>query len=370
MKIDGFLKVPDIPGPSERDGHEDEIEIHGVEFNMEAPHDPNSLSRRGRVALDMIVFTKNYDMASPYLKKALFDNTALDEVVFSARRTIEGETKRLSRGHPDRRVGHELRDASRARTSRTCIEEEVGFAYHEIKFVYDNDHEIEMRRPCRQVTRARERLRWPSRPPSRARRARRSSRRSGTGWSTTCPASPRRSTGLRESLAAGARRRARSRRSSPRGPARHRGRRRARAAAEGAARAAARAGPAPGRARGARHRRLGRRPARGGAARHRGAVQHRALRERAAADPARGERGRRQPAVARRLSRGAAQRGELRRAALRRALDPRLRPRRARARAARGARRLRAAAARRARTRVTVSLSDKTGHRRSRSRAC
>ena len=92
IKIDGFLKVPDIPGPSERDGHEEEIEIHGVKFHMEAPHDPNSLSRRGRVALDMIVFTKYYDMASPYLKKALFDNTPMDEVVFSARRTIEGET--------------------------------------------------------------------------------------------------------------------------------------------------------------------------------------------------------------------------------------------------------------------------------------
>jgi hypothetical protein len=28
-KIDGFLKVADIKGPSVRDGHEDEIEIHG-----------------------------------------------------------------------------------------------------------------------------------------------------------------------------------------------------------------------------------------------------------------------------------------------------------------------------------------------------
>ncbi|TKB27768.1 MAG: type VI secretion system tube protein Hcp, partial [Mesorhizobium sp.] len=33
-KIDGFLKVPDIKGPSTRDGHEDEIEIHGVDYKM------------------------------------------------------------------------------------------------------------------------------------------------------------------------------------------------------------------------------------------------------------------------------------------------------------------------------------------------
>ena len=143
VKIDGFLKVPDIPGPSERDGHEEEIEIHGVKFNMQAPHDPNSMSRRGRVALDMIVFTKYYDMASPYLKKALFDNTPMDEVVFSARRTIEGETSDY--------LVVTLTDASvmsyqmhQARDEPDLIEEEVGFAYNAIKFAYDKDHEIEM----------------------------------------------------------------------------------------------------------------------------------------------------------------------------------------------------------------------------------
>ena len=93
MKIDGFLKVPDIKGPSKRDGHEDEIEVFGLNFEMKAPHDPNSLSRRGRVALGTIAFTKHYDMSSPYLEKALFENTLMDEVKFSARRTIEGETK-------------------------------------------------------------------------------------------------------------------------------------------------------------------------------------------------------------------------------------------------------------------------------------
>lgn len=143
MKIDGFLKVPDIPGPSKRDGHEEEIEVYKVDFNMHAPYDPNSLSRRGRVALDMIVFTKHYDMASPYLKKALFDNTALDEVVFSARRTIGGETSDY--------LVVTLTDASimsyRVHPSPDepdILEEEVGFAYHKIKFVYDKDHEIEM----------------------------------------------------------------------------------------------------------------------------------------------------------------------------------------------------------------------------------
>lgn len=142
-KIDGFLKVPDITGPSVRDGHEDEIEIHGVEFDMVAPHDPNSLSRRGRVALGMIKFIKNYDKSSPYLKKALFDNKPLDEVVFSARRTIDGETSDY--------LVVTLSDASVVQydmkpslDEQDLIEERVGFAYKKIKFNYDDKDEVEM----------------------------------------------------------------------------------------------------------------------------------------------------------------------------------------------------------------------------------
>lgn len=136
MKIDGFLKVPDIPGASTRDGHEEEIEIHGVEFSMVAPHDPNSLSRRGRVALGAMKFIKNYDKASPLLKMALFTNKKLDEVVFSARRTIEGETndylvitmRNASVIHYDMKVNPEDPD---------LIEDTIGFAYEEIEFEYD-----------------------------------------------------------------------------------------------------------------------------------------------------------------------------------------------------------------------------------------
>ncbi|ACE95012.1 type VI secretion system effector Hcp1 family protein (plasmid) [Rhizobium phaseoli] len=143
MKIDGFLKVPDITGPSVRDGHEDEIEIHGVEFEMVAPYDPNSLSRRGRVSLGMINFIKHYDKSSPYLKKALFDNTLLGEVKFSARRTIEGETSDY--------LVVTLKDASvtqynmkQSEDEPDLIEERVGFAYKNITFNYDDKDEVEM----------------------------------------------------------------------------------------------------------------------------------------------------------------------------------------------------------------------------------
>ncbi|MEK1874165.1 MAG: type VI secretion system tube protein TssD [Rhizobium altiplani] len=143
MKIDGFLKVPDITGPSVRDGHEEEIEVYGVEFEMVAPFDPNSLSRRGRVSLGMVNFIKHYDKSSPYLKKALFDNTPLDEVKFSARRTIEGETSDY--------LVITLKEASvtsyhmkPSADEPDVLEERIGFAYKNITFNYDDKDEVEM----------------------------------------------------------------------------------------------------------------------------------------------------------------------------------------------------------------------------------
>lgn len=143
MKIDGFLKVPDIKGPSTRDKHSDEIEIHGVDYTMTAPHDPNSLSRRGRVAMGTITFVKHYDMSSPYLKQALFENKPLNEVKFSARRTIDGKTSDY--------LVVTLKDASivdykmeQSKEEPDLIEEKVGFAYKTINFKYNDKEEAEM----------------------------------------------------------------------------------------------------------------------------------------------------------------------------------------------------------------------------------
>ena len=112
MGIEGFLKVPDIPGASARRGHEGEIEVHGVTFSMEAPRDPLGGARKGRATVDNVVFTKYYDQSSPYLKKALFDNTRLAQVVFSALRTTEGEESDYLVVTLKRCRGDELRDAT------------------------------------------------------------------------------------------------------------------------------------------------------------------------------------------------------------------------------------------------------------------
>ena len=143
MSIEGFLKVPDIRGASVRHGHEDEIEVHGVTFSMAASQDPASGARKGRAAIDNIVFTKYYDQSSPYLKKALFDSIRFGQVVFSALRTTDGEgsdylvvtlkdaavtqyAMQPAEGHPD------------------LIEERVGFNFQSITFSYDHTHEVEL----------------------------------------------------------------------------------------------------------------------------------------------------------------------------------------------------------------------------------
>jgi type VI secretion system secreted protein Hcp len=143
MKIDAFLKVPDIPGESVRDGHEDEMEVFGVEFDMVAPHDANTLSRRGRVSLSTIKFRKHYDIGTVYLKQACFQNKLFDEVVFSARRTIEGETADY--------LVITLEEASVVSYSMKpsfsdpdLLEEVVAFAFKKIIFKYADSHETEM----------------------------------------------------------------------------------------------------------------------------------------------------------------------------------------------------------------------------------
>lgn len=142
MGIEGFLKVPDIPGASTRRGHEGEIEVHGVTFSMEAPRDPVGGARKGRATVDNVVFTKYYDQSSPYLKKALFDNNRLAQVVFSAMRTAEGnESDYLVVTLKDAAVTNYAMQP--ADVDSALIEERVGFNFQTITFTYDGSHEVQ-----------------------------------------------------------------------------------------------------------------------------------------------------------------------------------------------------------------------------------
>jgi type VI secretion system secreted protein Hcp len=143
LKIDGFLELPDVPGESLRSGHEEQLEIHGIEFNMKAPHDANTKARRGRVQLSTVTILKNYDMGSPYIKQACFQNKKFDPVKIYFRRTIEEESKdylvvNLTEASI---IGYSIRPST---LEPGLLEETVDFAFKEITFTYDDDHEVVM----------------------------------------------------------------------------------------------------------------------------------------------------------------------------------------------------------------------------------
>jgi type VI secretion system secreted protein Hcp len=143
MQIDGFLKVPDIPGDSRRERHEDEMEVFAIAFEMEAPHDPNTSARRGRVSLSPVRFRKHYDRASPHLKRACFQNRLFPEVVFTARRTVEGETSdylTITLGNASI-VSYRLGPSP---LEPALIGEEIAVAYERFAVTYDHNHAIEI----------------------------------------------------------------------------------------------------------------------------------------------------------------------------------------------------------------------------------
>lgn len=143
MKIDGFVKIPDIPGDSQREGHEDEIEIHSVTFGMETPYERGGSVRRGRVSFDMVVVSKYYDRSSPSLKGALAAGRHLSEVVLSVRRTIEGESSDyLVVTLVDASIVRY--DLAPAQDRDDVLVEQVGLAYRSVRFVYDGQHEVEL----------------------------------------------------------------------------------------------------------------------------------------------------------------------------------------------------------------------------------
>lgn len=141
MAIDGFLVYPDIPGESQRRGHEDEIEIHDLTFAMASPQSSGGTVRRGRVLLRPIAVRKHYDRSSPYLKRALHQNAAAQEVTITLVRTVDGST--------DDYLVVVLVDASvlgydMSSTEDGFLEETLTLGYRSIRFTYDGNHEVEL----------------------------------------------------------------------------------------------------------------------------------------------------------------------------------------------------------------------------------
>ncbi|TDE92524.1 type VI secretion system tube protein Hcp [Occultella glacieicola] len=141
MAIQGYLRIQDIRGESARDGHEDEIELHGIEFGMAAPIDGGAGgARRGRVTLEPIRVVKRYDRSSAALKQALFRNQVFPEALIAVRRTVDGETSDylVITMTGANIIEYHLRPGGEP----DVLEETLAFSYAEATFVYDGSYEV------------------------------------------------------------------------------------------------------------------------------------------------------------------------------------------------------------------------------------
>lgn len=86
------MKIPDIPGESQRAEHEDEIEIHGISWKVQADTDASGGGRTvSRPKFSAITVKKDYDASSPYLFLSTAQRRSFDEITFTlTRQSQEG----------------------------------------------------------------------------------------------------------------------------------------------------------------------------------------------------------------------------------------------------------------------------------------
>lgn len=91
--VDVFLKIPDIPGESQDADHEDEIDIFGIDWNIEVEVAPGGDGQLAAVArVGEIVLTKGNDLASHELTHVMQQGTAIAEMDLAVRRSdADGE---------------------------------------------------------------------------------------------------------------------------------------------------------------------------------------------------------------------------------------------------------------------------------------
>lgn len=88
MPFYGYLKVPDIAGESRVAGHEEEIEVFGVDWSVIRETSSSSGRGRSRSRAEASAFTlqKFVDASSVYLTLACLQGKSFDEVVLSVRK--------------------------------------------------------------------------------------------------------------------------------------------------------------------------------------------------------------------------------------------------------------------------------------------
>ena len=85
MPLTAYMKIPDIPGESQAVGHEDEIEVNGLYWDIEREHGGPGRPL-GRVESGPLAVLKVVDKATPKLAEAVATGRAFDEIVLTVTR--------------------------------------------------------------------------------------------------------------------------------------------------------------------------------------------------------------------------------------------------------------------------------------------
>jgi type VI secretion system secreted protein Hcp len=153
MALTGYLLVPDIGGESVHAEHEDEIDVHSIDWSVAqaAVAQVGKGRSRARANVEALTFRKFYDASSPYLALAAMQAKSFDEIVLSVRKD-SGEA------HLDYLVitmtnviisSYEMLPTD---ADGLMIEENVSLSFEEIKILYTvqaddhskgDEHEIE-----------------------------------------------------------------------------------------------------------------------------------------------------------------------------------------------------------------------------------
>lgn len=88
MALNGFLRIPDIPGEARAADHEGAINVHGL--NWQFSRDEGAQTGRGRAQsrteVAPLVLSKFTDASSPYLMLANLQGKAFDEITLTLRK--------------------------------------------------------------------------------------------------------------------------------------------------------------------------------------------------------------------------------------------------------------------------------------------
>ena len=157
MALVGYLKIEDIKGESKRADHEDEIDIHGVNWEVKQKSSASTGSGRtqSRADISSVYMWKWHDAASPYLALSAMQGKSIPEAILMVRKDSgEAHLDYLKVTMTDCIISHYEMIAPDAHDEDEVqmIREKIGISCEKIKVVYTvqaddhsagDEHEIE-----------------------------------------------------------------------------------------------------------------------------------------------------------------------------------------------------------------------------------